>query len=402
MRITGKILLVAALTALPGQVVTGALAGAAGASTGEAAAPPLAVVTGALPAAASRSAPAHVYLFGEPDETHAKLGQVLSEPVLSSSLITAGSAFRLAMPDTPAARSLAAAGAGTANIRVVAVSPEGVSSWFAQIKASQPAEATSSPVSRIGTLPAYDLAALRKSAAINGVTPDELVAGTAKRCVHDCTNCSWKTIKKKFNHITRIDEVHAAEGVTATFSYQEKADSTFTVGFEVAGESGWSADGTAGVTNSGGGGASDPLNGYYSRYWESKYDYAMLQQYKPSGPGECPTAGDRKQNATKWDGTILSGNKVAGRKGSSCKGAVEYVTINGGQASNWKDKGHSYFWKTGVSTPMGFSFGDRTGYSSTTKELWKNHRSTRSYLCGRGNDTSTFDQWDIVYNYNSR
>jgi len=52
---------------------------------------------------------------------------------------------------------------------------------------------------------------------------------------------------------------------------------------------------------------------------------------------------------------------------------------------------------------MGFSFGDRTGYSNNTKELWKNNNSHNSYLCGPNNRASNhqiFVQWDIVYNYN--
>jgi hypothetical protein len=58
-----------------------------------------------------------------------------------------------------------------------------------------------------------------------------------------------------------------------------------------------------------------------------------------------------------------------------------------------------------VSDPMGFSFGDRTGYSNNTKELWKNNNHHPSYLCGPNDKASNhqlFIQWDIVYNYNKK
>jgi hypothetical protein len=361
----------------------------------------LAVVTGNLPAAASHSAPARVYLLGEPDPGHPRVGQVFDEPMLASVKMTAGTSFRLAVPDTAVARSLLLPGSRTMNVRVMAVSSRGVTSWFAPARTGRPASAAAAPRVRAGRLPRFDLQALRRAAAPNGLTPAELVGGVAKKCIHDCVGCQWQDTKNKYNYTTRIGELHAASGVTAKYAYWTQADSTFTLGFEAAGESGWKADGTVGVTRDAGTGETDNESGYYSHYFEGKYDYAKYVQLAKPGD-QCASAGSHKQNPTRWDGTIEPGNTVVGRRGSNCAGAIEYVTIQPGHSTAWKQKGKSIWWQTGVALPMGFSFGDRTGYSMNTKELWVDNNSSTSYLCGPNNDASVFDQWDVVYNYNSR
>lgn len=365
---------------------------------------PLAVIAGTLPAAASPSSPARVDVFGEPGEAHLKVGQSVAEPLLASAQVSQGSAFRLAIPDSAAARALlAASDAGTVNARVEAVSAHGVTSWFTVVQAMQPRASTTAPVTRVGQLPTYNLAALRRAAALSGVTVRDLIEGRTSRCIHDCVTCKWKVVKTKYNISTRIDELHVASGVTGTYTYQQKADSTFTVGFQAAGADGWTLDGQSGVTNTTGTGASVPEKGFFSHLWNGRYNYHKDIEYTTS---QCPFDGDHKQQAVAWTGSIQPGPAMGERRGGdTCRGALNYVYIDPNGSSNWKQSGKSVFWKVGVSDPMGFSFGDRTGYSNNTKELWKNNNHHPSYLCGPNDKASNhqlFIQWDIVYNYNKK
>ena len=411
-----KVYLGAALVAVASSLALGASLGlpaSAAAATGHNSASavsapmsaPLAVVTGSLPSAASGSAPVAVYVLGEQYEAHAKIGQTIAEPVLASGHLRAGSAFRLAIPDSATTRALVAtSGAGTMNISVMAVSARGLSTWFTVTRAREAPAGSPAPVAKVGQMPAYDLAALRYAAKVSGVTVADMVAGGPKpSCLHDCINCAWKNVQQANNRVTRIDEMHVASGVTGNYTYQQEADSTFTVGFQAVNE-GYTVSGTSGVSNSVAVTAGFSPRGFFSHHVNGRYDYHKDLRVVGQGGGVCPSAGAHKQLAVAWDGTAVVGNAAVERSsGDTCRNAQLFVVLSAGNGNVTKSSGHSVFYEFGVADPMGFSFGDRTGYSKNVTEGWTNHNKGRSFLCGPNNkvgNSQRISQWDIVYNYN--
>jgi hypothetical protein len=178
------------------------------------------------------------------------------------------------------------------------------------------------------------------------------------------------------------------------------------VGFQAAGDEGWTFDGEAGVTNSVSVKAGFPETGFFSHYVNGKYDYHKDVAIVGSGGGTCAGVGDHKQHSVSWAGTAVAGGLTADRRGGdTCHGALDTVILNPRGGHDTKSGGESVFWKVGVAIPMGFSFGDRTGYSHNVTETWTNNNRHYSYLCGPNNTASNhvgFDRWDIVYNYNQK
>ena len=359
-----------------------------------AAAPGLGVITGTLPGAASPTSPAAVYVTGmRPRGRGARPGQVFTDPLIGQARVTSGRSFRITIADTAAARALITPGL-VINTQIAVVSGRGESLWSVPVRVRR--VAGPAPVTSAGDLPAYSMALLRGAAASNRLSLASYAGaalGSGPRFPHHM--CVAYDVRNAYNVRTRINELHAASGVTASFGYKQQADSTFTLG--VSSGSGWAADGTVQVSNSVTVDAGFSLNGYVNDYVGGGYNYEMDQIKAPYGYICEDPYWD--QYPTVWTGGATQGLTAPGRYVNSCKGALDWAPLNARTGHLTRDSGSSIFYSVNVASPMGFSFGDSTGFSQDVTESWYNHNPAQSYLCGPGSG-GNIGTWPVIYSLN--
>ena len=383
-----------AIAAAPERAVRRA-AGAGQRHRARTAGPGLGVITGTLPGAASPASPAAVYVTGmRPRGRDARPGQVFTDPLIGQARITSGRSFRITIPDTAAARALIIPGS-VINTAIAVVSARGESVWHVPVRVRRGTGPI--PATPAGRLPAYSLALLRRAAAANHLSPASYttrLTGPAPRFPHNM--CQAYDIENKYNIRTRASEIHAASGVTASFDYKQQADSTFTIGVSST-DSGWTANGTINIHNSESVNTGFSLNGYANYYVGEAFNYEKDQIKAP--PGYICEYPGYDQYPTIWTGTADTGLTAPGRYVNSCQGALEPDQLNASGGHTTKTSGSSVFYSVGVSSPMGFSFGDSTGFSQYLEEAWVNHNSAHSYLCGPGSG-GNIGTWPIIYSLN--
>jgi hypothetical protein len=334
-----------------------------------------------------------VYLYGVPQPPHMKPGQTLAVPVLAVQHVTAGSSFRLTVPDSSSAAAVVDRRHSRMNVQLDVFSPRGTVIWSTVARVGPAESRPVAAVTSVGRLKPYSMELLRRSAAAVHMSP----ARVGRQEIPGIIPCTYGDYSYKYGIATRIGELHAAVGNTATYSYTSQVDSTFTVGFSSDGTD-WGSSGEAGVTATSGYGETFNHPGYYSQYVDGKYDYMKWDQY-----GDTCAAG-WSQEGYRWDGSAFPGSSSApGRFVNNCTSDPTNIPVPSHQSSAWKETGVSVFYSAGISAPFGsFSFGGRTGYSTDVKLQWQNNQGSQwSYLCGPNNNGQfNIGNWSIVYEYN--
>ncbi len=350
----------------------------------------LASVTGTLPSSASASSPVQVIVEGVPDLTDAAVGGTTTDPILATQQITSGTSFSVPIPDSTAAESVTSPTQGTINTHTVVVSALGTTSTYATVAAS----AASPGTATLETLPAYN-----PSTVVDAHAAAHRGSADSVPNVIVPPPCTWTTIGRTDDVATRIGEMHVIGGtgvtVSAEYSYEESADSTFTVGTSENDEN-WNSTGTETVTNSGGTTGALFYGPNYIKYIDAHFDY--IDQEADSAES-CGSA--YRTMAADWDGDIIPGsNQPPGNPYGGClkdpNGYAELTASSTSQPNTW-----SHYSSTGVSydtisTVFGFTFSGHTGYDSTNGYEYSNPKGGATvYLCGTSSPVST---WHLVYN----
>lgn len=354
----------------------------------------LASVAGTLPSSASISSPVEVIVEGVPDLSGAAVNGTTTDPILATQQLTSGASFSIAIPDSATAESITSPTEGTINTHTVVVSAQGTTDTYATV----PASTVRPGIATLGTLPAYDPTMVDSYAAAQGISVGSVVSAPN---VIVPPACKWTTTVRTNDEATRIGEMHVIGGtgvkVTAVYSYEDNADSTFTVGTSSNGED-WSESGTIEVTN--GGSTTDTVSypSNYIKYIDAHFDY-VKQQANSASPLSC--GHEWRAMAANWDGDIIPGsNQPAGNPYGGCRndpnGYAELTGSNTSQPNTW---GH--FSSTGVSydtvaSAFGFTFGGHTGFETTNGFEYSNPKGGATvYLCST---TSPVDNWHVIYN----
>ncbi|MFI5035006.1 MAG: hypothetical protein ACHQFZ_02235 [Acidimicrobiales bacterium] len=290
-------------------------------------------------------------------------------PILSESGVSGS--YSVTIPDTSAVAGYASANNGILNVVVLATSGTQLTSEAFPVSVGGSATV---PPSAVQSMPAASL-----SPSSGGVVP----AGP-----DICLNL---TPTYDNNHQSRIGEMHVANqtGISAVYSYQQSADSTFTVGLSIGGGA-FSIDGTSTVSNAISG-ATNPEGQGFLHYIDDHMNY--IKQ-----PNSC---GETYVYAYSSNGDVPSGTGVpGGNPWGHCQNAAPYwAELNpaggGHDGTYYKQKGTSQNYSI-VATVFTFNVGGSTGYSTTDQIEWFNSSSVGSWVCGGG--TGGLDASPIIYN----
>lgn len=339
----------------------------------------LAVVSGELPAAATAASAATVYVEGIPDLASVAVGDMTTDVVLASEQVTSGTAFTVTIPDSAAAESVVSPTAGTINFHILVVSASGASDTYGTVAAS-----ISTPGSiSVGTVNAYQR-------ALTAFSGDSIPSSTP-----DANGCGWYTDARDDDWATRIGEMHVIGGTgvkeTATYSYEQQADSVISVGLSETTGNSWVDGGTVSVTNTTDTYAAETEGPNYLRYIDAHLDYAEQTLI-----GVCAGEGEMRVLPVAWDGDVIQGsNEPPGNPYGGCLNDPNgYAELDGG--GKWY-----HYTSTGVSydtiaTDFGFTFSGHTGYSATNGFEYDNPKgAVTTYLCST---VSPVGSWHVIYN----
>jgi hypothetical protein len=343
----------------------------------------LAGVYGDLPVAASAAAPVRVVVSAIPGLAGTAVGDVETDPILTTQLVSSGSTFALAIPGTAAARALVSPTAGTLNIHTVAISAAGVTDTYATVKAN----AASPGTVDMGALKAYDSTLTRAYAALHGLAPVGPDIPIPPPCI-------WTTAQTVRDHPTRIGELHVAAApakVTATYQYYTHADSEFSIGVTVDGLN-WTGNGTLTITNNTSTSEDVTRGAGYVKYIDAHFDYVRQTASSTLGCG----GPSQRQMATNWDGDVFPGtNTPPFNPWGGCKKDPNgyAVLVANANWSHFSGSGQQY---SGIASPMGFSFSGHTGYETGNGFTYHNPAGApTTYLCSQN---SPVGSWHIIYN----
>ena len=194
---------------------------------------------------------------------------------------------------------------------------------------------------------------------------------------------SWTTAMMK------VGEMHNATDSTVTFTYGQSADSSVEVAYSTSGTGGWSADGTAQVSNSTG--ASQTITRNSSQWsnegWQltSKFTFAKTEYI---GENACAGRVYYLISATQWDGGWGFGNDVSSMDGHP----NQYTDPFGPGQTFTKSTATAWTYSAAVSA-FGVTLSAVSGYSQYVKIEWWFAGYTQ-YLYGN-NTYPTYSQ--IVY-----
>lgn len=333
----------------------------------------LAAVSGELPASATAGSPATVVIYGIPDLSQVAVGDTTTDVVLATETVTSGTAFSLVIPDSADAESVISPTAGTINIHTVATSASGATDTYSTVAASLAAPGTTD----LGTLAGYQPAATGSPQAVPSATG----------------GCGWLTLDRVNDHATRIGEMHVTSGtgvkVSATYTYDQHADSTFEVGVSAT-DGQFSAGGTVTITNSTGTNASLTRAGFLD-YIDAHYDYVLQKDV-----GTASFCGEYRVMAVAWDGDVIPGsNQPPTNPYGSCRADPwGYVQLPGG--ATWTHTSSTGVDYGTVANVFGFNDSGHTGYSTSNAFTYNNPGGGKTvFLCSLINPVSS---WHVIFN----
>lgn len=358
-------------------LVTGALTVTPGAAAPVVA---LATVGGQLPAAATAAAPARIVVEGVAGLAGTKVGDVETDPILATQLVSSGTRFALPIPGTAAARALTSPTTGTMNIHTIVLSAAGVTDTYATAKAG---------AADVGALKAYD-------SALTGAYASQHRTAAIGSAIPVPPPCVWRTTQVVRDVATRVGELHVASSpakVSATYEYYTHADSEFDIGVTADGAH-WSANGSLSITNNTSTNEDVTRGTGFVKYIDAHFDYAKQTADDPITCGSS-----QRQMASNWDGDVFPGpNTPPFNPWGGCKADPNGYAQLVGNASwtHFSGSGKQY---SGIASPMGFGFSGHTGYETGNGFVYRNPAGApTTYLCSANSPVS---DWHVIYNNNS-
>jgi hypothetical protein len=345
-----------------------------------AAATPDLVVTGALPTFSS-AGPVIVTVYADPSSVSVPMGTRIPSPVVGGPVAeqAASTTYVVDVPQTP--ELLAAATNGVVNLMVVASTATQMSNAFTSAVTVNAA---------LGTLskPQRRVAVSRLIAAGPMLKP---VMDTDA----DAVSCGWIEISTSNNITARVGQLHVANTSTmiGTYQYTVQADSTVSIG-ENFNNGPFSTNGSDSVTNSLGGGGTDPHEGGWAKYVDVGFNYGTYNGYG------CMAGHQKLQadssNADPYDGTV----SAPGNPWGTC-----HADPNGyAHVDPAADASHPGTWNADRSTAksedmsilLAYQFTGSTGFTSDINILWENFSlSKTTYVCG---DQVPVQNSTVLYN----
>lgn len=306
----------------------------------------------------------------EPSDYNAQgVPQVITEVPVATVPVSAGGAQTL---DVPVSSTLTAnASNGIANVQLTAVYGNDVSVASAPI-----------PVDAASSSPAATAARAVTGRAIHFMRFRRMPRLAARMAHRSIPSCVWSAYGNGGENEVRIGELHVANiaGSNADWDYHQNADSTIGVTFSASPGGGFSASGTATITNSiGAGGGFDGGQGflqyvqgdfYWQEYVSSTYfgipvcSSTYKARYTTSAGDASP--GPNQPPANPWGGCNQDPNGHA------------IVPVNG-----YYEEDHSTAASYSVGTTLfGVGVSTQTGFTSTIYEHYNNNGSVNREVCG--------------------
>ncbi len=164
---------------------------------------------------------------------------------------------------------------------------------------------------------------------------------------------------------TKIGALHNTSDAQAHFTYGQVADSTISAAVSANGTSGWSADGSASISNSQGSAVGITKqdgqwadNGYVL---ESQFEYVKYHWYS-----QCTGYEDKYTvDATQWDGGLI----VGANEGSWDNNPTSFTDLYA-PGANFSTSSESAYNYGGAVSVFGASLSAQSGFSSYVKESW--------------------------------
>ncbi len=213
----------------------------------------------------------------------------------------------------------------------------------------------------------------------------------------DIIPCTYTAYGSQYEGITRIGEVHVADlsGMTEDFDFQNRADSTVSVGLSGSSASGFSGVGSDSVTNSIGTDSGFTTPRATVRYVQTHMYY---QEYQSNQAASCGNNSLHEIKAISDVGDSFEENTASEPQKNpygGCNNSADpygYATINSDGHFN-QDTGTAET-ITDAQKWLGFTFGTTSGFSSDLIDYYHNNTSGDVYLCG----TTYMPDVPILYN----
>lgn len=368
------------------------LLGIAGVQSASAAvAPTFVTVTGDVPAFSSPG-PVMVEVQAEPTAQMAQLavGQQITFTELVPAQPVLGTAFSVAVPDSPELDALAQQENGNVNLFVMVSTPTEESGVFAPTITPALAATTASAAT-----PASAAASRDQTLSLPPFpTPYHRNPGPdpACRAVVD---------SNIYNVFTKIGEMHVANHgfMEGTYIYHVQADSSVSIGFSTSINGPFNASGSVTISNSLGAGGTLPRFGPYHSYVKDHMDYQ-----KWSWMGTC--SGTYVQ-ATHSAGDTIDGAAAPTNPWGSCAVAKNHNWglatvphgVNGPAGlipGTWEADTSQAVSYDPMATLWAFNFSGHTGYTTNNQVQYSDYSTTSgSNICGTGHPAGASP---IIYN----